>query len=58
MANIQILVVEDEGIIAKDIKDTLKGLVYGVPAIVSSREGAMKNANLLIRHRLAGGGEF
>lgn len=45
MANIQILVVEDETIIAKDIQNMLKSLGYGVPAIVSSREEALKKVS-------------
>ena len=44
MTNAQILVVEDEGIIAKDIQNILKSLGYAVPAIASSGEGAIKKA--------------
>ena len=44
MANAQILVVEDEGIIAKDIQNTLESLGYAVPAIASSGEEAIKKA--------------
>ncbi len=44
MTNSQILIVEDEGIIAKDIQNTLEGLGYAVPAIASSGEGAIKKA--------------
>jgi len=44
MANAQILVVEDEGIVAKDIENTLKKLGYAVPAIASSGEEAIKKA--------------
>ena len=36
MTNIQILVVEDEGIIAKDIQNMLNSLGYAVPAVASS----------------------
>ncbi|HHF58274.1 MAG TPA: response regulator, partial [candidate division WOR-3 bacterium] len=40
MAKAQILVVEDEGIIAQDIQNTLKKLGYAVPAIAySGKEG-------------------
>lgn len=44
MANARILVVEDEGIIAKDLDYTLKGLGYTVPAIAFSGEDAIKKA--------------
>ncbi|MFH1581617.1 MAG: response regulator [Pseudomonadota bacterium] len=44
MTNAQILVVEDEGIIAKDIQNTLESLGYAVPAIASSGEEAIKKA--------------
>ena len=44
MANTQILVVEDEGIVAKDIENTLKKLGYAVPAIAFSGEEAIKKA--------------
>jgi len=44
MANAQILVVEDEVIVAKDIQNTLKNLGYAVPAVVSSGEEAIKKA--------------
>ena len=44
MTNAQILVVEDEGIIAKDIQNILKSMGYAVPAIASSGEGAIKKA--------------
>lgn len=42
MAKTRILVVEDEGIIAKDIKNTLESLGYEVTAIVSSGEDAIE----------------
>ena len=43
MAKAQILVVEDEGIIAQDIQNTLKKLGYAVPAIAySGKEGIEK----------------
>jgi PAS domain S-box-containing protein len=44
MANAQILVVEDEVIVAKDIQITLKNLGYAVSAVVSSGEDAIKKA--------------
>lgn len=43
-ANARILVVEDEGIVAKDIQNTLKGLGYGVSALASSGEEAIDKA--------------
>jgi len=42
MAKTRILVVEDEGIIAKDIKNTLESLGYAVTAVVSSGEDAIE----------------
>ncbi len=44
MENAKILVVEDEKIVARDIKNRLKSLGYTVPAIVSSGEEAIKKA--------------
>jgi CheY-like chemotaxis protein/predicted regulator of Ras-like GTPase activity (Roadblock/LC7/MglB family) len=44
MAEPQIMVVEDEGIVAKGIKDTLIRLGYSVSAIVSSGEAAIEKA--------------
>lgn len=44
MAKIQILIVEDDGIIAKDIQNTLEGLGYAVAAITSNAEGAIEKA--------------
>jgi len=44
MANIQIMVVEDEMIVAEDIKRSLLNMGYEVPAIVSSGEEAVKMA--------------
>ncbi|MBW2636353.1 MAG: PAS domain S-box protein [Deltaproteobacteria bacterium] len=44
MANARILVVEDEGIIAKDIRKMLENLGYDVFAVVSSGEDAVKKA--------------
>ena len=45
MPNIQILIVEDEEIIAKDIKNTLEKLEYTVSAVVSSGEEAVLKAS-------------
>ncbi len=42
MAYAQILVVEDEGIIAKSIQHDLKGMGYTVPAVASSGEEALR----------------
>ena len=44
MTNAQILIVEDEGIIAKDIQNTLEGLGYAVLAVASSGKEAIKKA--------------
>jgi CheY-like chemotaxis protein len=44
MAKAQIMVVEDEGIVAEDIKRSLQNMGYEVPAIVSSGEEAVKKA--------------
>lgn len=44
MATAQILVVEDENIIAKDIQTSLKSLGYAVPAVASSGKEAIKKA--------------
>src|ERR1700758_686889 len=44
MTNVQILVVEDESIIAEDIQDGLKRLGYAVSAVVSSAEEAIQKA--------------
>jgi len=43
MAQTRILVVEDEVIVADDIRRSLKNLGYDVPSIVSSGETAIKN---------------
>ena len=45
MANAQILIVEDEGIIAADTKDTLEELGYTVSAVVSSGKEAVQKAS-------------
>jgi PAS domain S-box-containing protein len=47
MSNAQILVVEDEYIVAKDIQDTLSNLGYSVPAIAASGEEALKKISEL-----------
>lgn len=44
MATVKILVVEDEGIVAMDIENTLKNLGYSVPVVASSGERAVKKA--------------
>jgi len=44
MANAQILVVEDEGIVAMDIQKRLERLSYSVPAVVDTGEDAIKKA--------------
>lgn len=44
MSKINILVVEDESIVAKDIQNSLKKLGYNVPAVVSSGEDAVDAA--------------
>jgi PAS domain S-box-containing protein len=44
MAGERILIVEDESIVAKDIQNSLKGLGYVVPAIVSTGEDAVAKA--------------
>ncbi len=44
MSNPRILVVEDEGIIAKDIQNTLNRSGYSAIAVVSSGEEAIKKA--------------
>lgn len=44
MTKARILIVEDEGVVAKDIRSTLKRLGYTVPAVVSSGEAAIERA--------------
>lgn len=44
MAKAQILIVEDEAVIALDLKRRLETLGYNVPAVVSSGEAALQNA--------------
>ena len=44
MANAQIMVVEDEGVISKDIQNMLRNLGFSVPAIAFSGEEAIKKA--------------
>ena len=45
MSKTRILVVEDESIVADDIKETLLNLGYEVSGIASSGEEAAKNVN-------------
>jgi len=44
MGKTQILIVEDEGIVSKDIQKTLENFGYDVPCIVSSGEAAIRKA--------------
>ena len=44
MEDIKIIVVEDESIVAEDIKRSLQNMGYVVPAVVSSGEDAIKKA--------------
>ena len=44
MTNAKILVVEDEGVVARDIQSTLTSLGYDVPAIAFSGEEAVRKA--------------
>ena len=44
MAKARILVVEDEGIVAMDVRNRLNDLGYAVPGVVSSGEEAFKKA--------------
>ncbi|MBI5680757.1 MAG: methanogen output domain 1-containing protein [Methanobacterium sp.] len=44
MSSVKILVVEDESIVAMDIKHRLEGMDYIVPAIISSGEEAVEKA--------------
>ena len=44
MANTQILLVEDDGLVARDIQNTLKRLGYDVSAVVAYGEEAIKKA--------------
>lgn len=46
MKNIKILVVEDESIVALEIKRRLQNLGYMVPAVASSGEDAINKASL------------
>lgn len=44
MSNAQILVVEDEAIVAREIQDTLKSFGYAVPAVASTANEAVEKA--------------
>ena len=44
MTDARILIVEDEGIVAKDLQNTLEGLGYTVTAVVPSAQEAVKKA--------------
>jgi len=44
MVPVQVLIVEDEEIVAKDLRLALENLGYGVPAVVSSGEAALAEA--------------
>lgn len=44
MAKIQIMIVEDERIVAEDIKRSLQNMGYEVPAVIASGEEAVKTA--------------
>jgi len=46
MDDVKILVVEDEGIIAKNIKNKLKSFGYTVPAIATTGEEAIRMAEI------------
>ena len=48
MTKVNILIVEDEGIIARDVKHTLEELGYSVPAIAFSGEEAIKKAGEIL----------
>jgi len=48
MANVNVLVVEDESIVAMDIRASLIRLGYNVPAITYSGEAAIKKAGELL----------
>jgi CheY-like chemotaxis protein len=61
MSKLRILIVEDEGVVAKDIKSSLRRLGYIVPAMVLSGEQAIKEVEkirpdlVLMDIRLDGG---
>lgn len=44
MTDVKIIVVEDESIVAEDIKRSLQNMGYSVPAVVASAEEAVKKA--------------
>ena len=47
MESARIMIVEDEGIVAKDLQHMLDGLGYFVSATVSSGEAAIQKATIL-----------
>lgn len=47
MKILKILIVEDESIIARDVKIMLENLGYNVPAVVSSGEESIEKASIL-----------
>ncbi len=50
MDNIKIMIVEDEAIVAEDIKHMLKSMDYQVPAVVSTANDAIKMAEETLPH--------
>ncbi len=48
MSKVRILVVEDEGLVARDVENMLESLGYEVPAIVSTGEAAIRSAQDLL----------
>ncbi len=48
MSKVKVLVVEDEGLVARDVENMLKSLGYEVPAVVSTGEMAIRSAQELL----------
>jgi PAS domain S-box-containing protein/putative nucleotidyltransferase with HDIG domain len=48
MSKVKVLVVEDEGLVARDVENMLKSLGYEVPAVVSTGEMAIRRAQDLL----------